>query len=136
MKKYSSICVVLFVLGAVSSVHSQQKFSGTFSNGYKGCKLSFDLSADKRSISNFTFTGYWRCAGSTEQITAGPKKSFPVVDGKVDAVITDPEKGGSSAFRFKLNGTVTGKTGSGTFRMSITGLSCDTYELKWTAASK
>jgi len=136
MKRYYCFCIVLLISCTATKLYAQQKFTGTFSNGYKGCKLSFELSADKRSISNFTFIGYWRCSGSTESITAGPKRSFPVINGKVDAVIMDPEKGGSSAFRFKLNGTVIGNSASGTFRMSITGLSCDTYELKWTAAAK
>jgi hypothetical protein len=136
MKKYFRYLIVIFISIVALPAYAQQKFTGTFSNGYKGAKLSFILSADKRSISNFTFSGYWRCGGSTENITAGPKRSFPVTNGKVDAVITDPEKGGASAFRFKLNGMVSGATATGSFRMSITGLSCDTYELKWTAASK
>jgi hypothetical protein len=114
----------------------QQKFTGTFSNGYKGAKLSFVLSADKKWIKDLTFTGHWRCGGSTENITAGPEKAFPIKNGQVDAAITDPENGGSSAFRFNLKGLIKGNTASGTFRMSITGLSCDTYLLNWTANAK
>lgn len=114
----------------------QQKFTGTFSNGYKGGKISFVLSADKKTIKDLTFTGHWRCGGSTESITAGPEKAIPVRNGVVEAVITDPENGGASAFRFNIKGAIKGKTASGTFRMSITGLSCDTYELQWTAQSK
>ncbi len=114
----------------------QQKFTGTFSNGYKGAKLNFVLSADKKWIKDLTFTGYWRCGGSTESITAGPEKAFPIKDGQVDAVITDPENGGSSAFRFNLKGLIKGNIANGTFRMSITGLSCDTYLLNWTANAK
>lgn len=136
MKRYFRHLIATVVFLAALSANGQQKFTGTFSNGYKGATVSFVLSADKKSVSNFTFKGYWRCGGSTEQITAGPAKSFPVINGKIDAAITDPANGGSSAFRFKLNGTVNGNTASGTFRMSITGLSCDTYLLKWTAVAK
>ena len=119
-----------------SASFAQQKFTGTFSNGYKGSTISFVLSADKKWIKDLTFTGYWRCGGSTENITAGPEKDFPVQNGQVDGVITDPENGGSSAFRFSFKGAIKGRTANGTFRMSITGLSCDTYLLNWTANLK
>ena len=118
------------------SASGQQKFSGTFSNGFKGGKLTFVLSADKKTISDFTFTGHWRCSGSVESMTAGPEKAFPVKNGVVDVVITEPEGGGASAFRFAIKGSLSGKTASGTFRMSIAGLSCDTYLLNWTAQVK
>ena len=94
------------------------------------------LSADKKTIKDFTFTGHWRCSGSTESITAGPEKAFPVNGGVVDVVIADPENGGASAFRFAIKGTIKGAMASGTFRMSINGLSCDTYVLNWTAAAQ
>jgi hypothetical protein len=132
------IYLVVSVIACLAALPAsgQQKFNGTFSNGYKGGKLSFVLSADKKWIKDFTFTGHWRCGGSTESITAGPEKAFPVKNGQVDAVISDPENGGSSAFRFNLKGTIRGNTANGAFRMSITGLSCDTYLLNWTANSK
>jgi len=127
---------VLFRSFSAASAFAQQKFTGTFSNGYKGATVSFILSADKKTVTDFTFKGYWRCGGSTESITAGPEKSFRLNNGKIDATIVEPENGGASAFRFSINGTVNGKTAGGTFRMSITGLSCDTYLLKWTATAK
>lgn len=112
---------------------SQQKFSGQISNGYKGDKISFVLSKDKKSISLLTFDGYWRCSGSIESIIAGPAKTIPVTNGKVHAVVSEPENGGASAFRFAIDVVLKGNTATGTFRMSITGLSCDTYLLKFTA---
>jgi hypothetical protein len=135
MKNYILLLMTAACLTALSAC-GQQKFSGSFSNGYKGAGLSFVLSADKKTIKDFTFTGHWRCGGSVESITAGPEKAFPVKNGVVDVVITDPENGGASAFRFNIKGTVKGNTASGTFRMSITGLSCDTYQLNWTAQAK
>lgn len=112
---------------------AQKKFTGTFSNGFKGAKLSFTLSENGKEIKNFIFDGYWRCGGSTEHIKAGPEKSFNVVNGKIQGTLSDPENGGSSAFRFSLEGQINGKAANGTFRMSITGLRCDTYVLNWAA---
>ena len=136
MKRVTTVVLTLVAGLAALSAAAQQKFTGTFSNGYKGSKVSFVLSADKKTISDFTFIGHWRCSGSIESITAGPEKTFPVKGGLIDVVITDPENGGASAFRFAIKGTVKGATASGTFRMSIAGLSCDTYTLNWTAAAK
>jgi hypothetical protein len=136
MKRYLSLLITALAFMTALSACGQQKFSGTFSNGYKGGKLSFVLSADRKTISDFTFTGHWRCSGSVESITAGPEKAFPVKSGTVDVVINEPEGGGASAFRFAIKGVLSGKTASGTFRMSIAGLSCDTYLLNWTAQSK
>lgn len=136
MKISLSCLFTILVLLTGCTARGQQKFTGTFSNGYKGGKVSFVLSADKKTISDFTFTGHWRCGGSVESITAGPEKAFPVKNGTVDVVITEPEGGGASAFRFAIRGTVSGRRASGTFRMSIAGLSCDTYLLNWTAQSK
>jgi hypothetical protein len=134
MKKYYLLTILLF--GMLTAFAQKKTFTGTFSNGYKGAKISFELSKDGKKIENLTFNGYWRCGSSTELITAGPEKPIPVVNGKIASVITDPENGGASAFRFDIQGTVKGNTASGTFRMSITGLSCDTYKLNWTAAAK
>src|SRR5699024_10395013 len=113
--------------------YAQKKFTGTFSNGFTGSKISFTLSKDGQTIKNLTFSGHWRCGSSTEQITVGPEKVVPVKNGVIKSVIVDPENGGASAFRFDVKGNVKGNSASGTFRMSITGLSCDTYLLKWTA---
>ncbi|WP_207425619.1 hypothetical protein [Pedobacter sp. SYSU D00535] len=125
-----------FLLSFSMISFAQKKFNGTFSNGYKGAKISFELSKDGKTIKNLTFNGYWRCGSSTEQITAGPEKPISVANGVIKSVITDPENGGASAFRFDIQGTVKGNTASGTFRMSIAGLSCDTYLLNWTATGK
>lgn len=128
--KYT-LTLALFACGL--SGYAQKKFTGTFSNGYKGAKLSFTLSANGKQITDFTFDGYWRCGGSTEHIKVGPDKAFEVKNGVVKGIIIDPENGGASAFRFDLEGIINGKQANGTFRMSITGLSCDTYKLNWTA---
>ena len=129
--KQQGLTIALLLLSMVA--FSQKKFTGTFSNGYKRAKLSFVLSANGKQIKDFTFNGYWRCGGSTELITAGPEKVFSVVNGKINVVIMEPENGGASAFRFQIDGLLSGNKASGTFRMSITGLSCDTYKLNWTA---
>ncbi|KMQ70471.1 hypothetical protein ACM44_12225 [Chryseobacterium koreense CCUG 49689] len=134
MKLKITLFIAAFFFSSIS--FAQKKFEGTFSNGYKGSKLSFILSADGKEIKDFTFQGYWRCGGSTEMITLGPEKKFPVTNNKINGIIVEPENGGASAIRFQLEGLINGKKASGIYRMSITGLSCDTYELKWTAAAK
>ncbi|WP_423147083.1 hypothetical protein [Rubrolithibacter danxiaensis] len=133
--KRTSIVVCCMLLCSFA-FGQKKKFTGTFSNGYKGAKISFTLSDDKKKMEDVTFDGYWRCGSSIEHITAGPEKSVPVNNGQINGIITEPEGGGSSAFRFEITGAIKGNTASGTFRMSITGLGCDTYELKWTAATK
>lgn len=136
MKKYLAF---MFIVAACSTgfvACGQQQFSGTISNGYKGDKISFKLSADKKTITDLTFSGHWRCSGKMESITVGPDKGIPVKNGEVHAVVLDPETGGSTAWRFALDGMIKGKTASGTFRMSIVNLGCDTYVLKWTANGK
>jgi hypothetical protein len=117
---------------------SAKKFSGTFSNGMKGDKISFVLSADGKRVQDVTFQGYWRCSGRLEMITIGPEseKGFPVVNGKVDGVIVEPEDGGSTAFRFELHGIIKGNKASGTYRMNINALGCDSYKLNWTATAQ
>lgn len=132
MKQFK-IYLILCLISISISAFSQKKFVGTFSNGFKGAKLSFTLTADGKQLQDFIFDGYWKCGGSTEHIKAGPEKGFPVVNGKIKGVILDPENGGASAFRFNLEGVINGIQANGTFRMNITGLSCDTYKLNWTA---
>ncbi len=132
LSKYK-IAIYLMIIGF--SANAQKKFTGTFSNGYKGGKISFTLSKDEKQVQFFVFDGYWRCDNATEHIKAGPDQSFAVINGKIQTVIVEPENGGASAFRFSLEGLINGKHASGTFRMSITGLSCDTYKLNWKAES-
>jgi len=131
--KHFKIYLILCLISASCNAFGQKKFVGTFSNGFKGAKLSFTLSADGKQMQNFIFDGYWKCGGAAEHIKAGPEKRFPVVNGKIQGVILEPENGGSSAFRFNLDGIINGKQAHGTFRMSIVGLGCDTYKLNWVA---
>lgn len=111
-------------------------YRGAISNGMKGDSLSFDLSADRKKLSNLTFNGYWRCSGKLErERAAGPDGSFDVVNGKVDGHISEPPGGGSTAWRFDLNAAINDKTATGTFRMNINNLGCDTYLLKFEAVA-
>ncbi|OON70778.1 hypothetical protein B0919_01840 [Hymenobacter sp. CRA2] len=110
-------------------------WTGTISNGMKGDKISFDVAPDGKTVSNVTFQGYWRCGGKLEQMTAGPTQAFPLQNGKVSGVAVDPPKGGATAWHYDFRGNFSGKTAAkGTFRMNINALSCDTYQLQWTAA--
>jgi hypothetical protein len=111
-------------------------FSGPVSNGMKGDSISFDVSADGKKLQNLTFKGYWRCSGKLEQMTAGPEGAFNISGGKVDDHISEPPGGGSTAWRFDLKADIQGNKASGTFRMNINNLGCDTYLLNWTAQAK
>ena len=111
-------------------------FEGTFSNGMKGDKISFDISADGKKLTNLTFKGYWRCSGTLESTTAGPKGAYDIMNSKVNGHISEPPNGGATAWRFDLEAAIQGTKASGTFRMNINNLGCDTYKLKWTAESK
>lgn len=102
----------------------------------KGAKLTFTLSADEKSISDVTFIGYWRCSGRLELTTLGPSGAVKVQNGNVSAIVVEPENGGATAMRYEINGTIKGKQASGTFRMNLNALGCDTYKLNWTAAAK
>jgi hypothetical protein len=111
-------------------------WEGTFSNGMKGAKISFDISKDGKELKDLTFEGYWRCDGKLDLTTLGPEKSFAVENNKVDGVIVEPEDGGASAARFELHAAINDDKAEGTFRMNINGLGCDTYQLNWTASKK
>lgn len=138
MKKILSSVLLCFGLFLTLSSCAQKKktFTGTFSNGMKGDKISFVLSADGKWVEDLTFDGYWRCSGRLEQTKVGPDKKIAVKNGKISGIVVDPENGGSTAWRFDLQGVLSGNKASGTFRMNINALGCDTYLLKWTATAK
>ena len=100
-------------------------WKGSFSNGLKGAKLSFDI--NNNEVKDLTFQGYWRCDGKLELTTLGPKKGFPIKGNSVDGIIKE------SGFYFELHGTVTGNKASGTLRIAFAAGGCDTYKLNWTA---
>jgi hypothetical protein len=111
-------------------------YAGALSNGMKGDSIFFDVSADGKKLENLIFKGYWRCSGKLEQTRVGPDGSFIIQNGKVDGHISEPPGGGSTAWRFDLKATLQGSKASGTFRMNINNLGCDTYLLNWTATAK
>jgi hypothetical protein len=119
-----------------SKASSGRHFEGAVSNGMKGDKISFDISADGKKLENLTFTGYWRCSGRLESTVAGPEGTFDIIDNKVSGHITEPPNGGSTAWRFDLTATISGDKADGSFRMNINNLGCDTYKLQWTAVEK
>lgn len=121
---------------ATDNAIAGRHYTGTFSNGMKGNKISFDISGDGTQLLNLTFMGYWHCDGKLEQTTVGPDGAFTIVDNKVNQHISEPPNGGSTAWRFDLNARLNGSTASGTFRMNINNLGCDSYLLKWTATAE
>jgi hypothetical protein len=100
-------------------------WKGSFSNGMKGAKLSFDVK--KGEVKDLTFQGYWRCDGKLELTTLGPKKGFAIKGNSVDGIIKE------EGFYFELHGNFTGNKASGTLRFAFVAGGCDTYKLNWTA---
>lgn len=121
---------------SANSSSSAGHWEGTFSNGMKGAKISFDISKDQKEVKELTFQGYWRCQGKLDLTTLGPKKSFLIQNNKVDGVIVEPEGGGATAIRYELHATINGDKVEGTFRMNLNALGCDTYKLNFTAKKK
>lgn len=111
-------------------------WEGNFSNGYKGAKISFDITEDQKELKELTFQGYWRCDGKLDLTTLGPEKAFPIQNNKVDGVIAEPEGGGATAVRFEFHANIIADSTTGTFRMNLNGLGCDTYVLNFTATKK
>jgi hypothetical protein len=123
------------VVAARSAPPKGTQWQGTVSNGMKGDKISFVVAPDGKTLTDLTFSGYWRCSGKLEQTTIGPDSDFAIKGGKVSGVVVDPAGGGATAWRYDLQGDFTGKAAAkGTFRMNINALGCDTYQLQWTAA--
>ncbi|RYD86789.1 MAG: hypothetical protein EOP50_21830 [Sphingobacteriales bacterium] len=112
-----------------------KRYRGAVSNGMKGDSLFFEISADGRQLQKLTFKGYWRCSGKLEQTTVGPDGRFAIIGGRAKGHLAEPPGGGSTAWRFEIDATINKKTAAGTFRMNINNLGCDTYLLKWTAAT-
>jgi hypothetical protein len=112
-------------------------FAGPLSGGLKGDSIFFDINAAGTKLENLTFKGYWRCSGKLEMLRgAGPDGSFTITNNKVDDYISEPPNGGSTAWRFDLTAMINGNKASGTFRMNINGLGCNTGKLSWTAVAK
>lgn len=148
---FSSIAILIFVVACVSKTDSAnlnepqttnsenlkvKRFKGAFSNGMKGDSIFFNVSADNKTLTDLTFKGYWRCAGKLEQTLTGPEGSYNIENGIVKGHISEPPNGGSTAWRFDIDATINGNKASGTFRMNINNLGCDTYLLKFTATSE
>ena len=133
---FASLLVCYMLIAVSGCAQSKKKFTGIISNGMKGDKISFVLSADGKWIEDLTFDGYWRCGGTLEKTMVGPDKRIPVKNGKISGIVVDPENGGATAWRFDIQGIIKGNKASGTFRMNINALACDTYKLNWTATAK
>lgn len=113
-----------------------RRFVGSFSNGMKGAKFSFEISEDGQRMENVIYQGYWYCGSKLESTTAGPDGHFTIQDNKVEEFIVEPPDGGSTAWRFDMTAEIKGNTASGTFRMNINNLGCNTGMLNWTATEE
>lgn len=122
-------------LSKKTSVNGKQ-FKGAISNGMKGDSIFFNVSEDGKKLTDLMFKGYWRCSGTLESTTAGPDTDFDLINGKVKRAVSVPPDGGSTAQRFDLDVTIIDNLATGTFRMNINNLGCDTYLLKFAAMAQ
>jgi hypothetical protein len=117
-------------LEETSEAGAEGQWKGSFSNGMKGAKLSFEVSGNE--LKDLTFEGYWHCDGKLDLTTIGPEKSFTIKSGKVDGVIVEPEDG-MAPFRYEIHGRFDGEKASGTLKIDNVPAGCTTYKLNWTA---
>jgi hypothetical protein len=112
-------------------------FKGALTGGFKGDSIFFDVSANGKKVENIIFKGYWRCSGKLEMIRGvGPDGAFDIKNGEAKGKVSDPPNGGSTAWHFDFAAAIKGKEASGTFRMNINNLGCDSYLLKFIAVAK
>lgn len=112
-------------------------FKGALTGGLKGDSIFFDVSANGKKVENIIFKGYWRCGGQLEIVRGvGPDESFDIKNGEAKGKVSDPPNGGSTAWHFDFAATIKGQEASGTFRMNINNLGCDSYLLKFIAVAK
>lgn len=108
------------------------KWVATISNGYKGDKLTFTVSADGKRVENVSFVGYWqkRDRMSIEELkNLDPADPFAVTKGIFSAVQQIPK----SRMWWEVTGRfITPTTAEGTYRAAYAGGENDTYKLKWT----
>jgi hypothetical protein len=108
------------------------KWEATISNGYKGDKLVFTISADGKQVENVTFTGYWQNRDRTIEVLKNldPPNPFLINKGAFSAV----QQVSKSRIWWEFTGRfLTYSTAEGTYRVAYAGVENDTYKLKWTA---
>lgn len=103
-------------------------WEATVSDGFKGDKLTFRVTADGARIQDVLFKGYWRCAGSTKIMNVGiVPGEFTISGGSFSEVKKEPY------LAYTFEGRFTSATeAEGKFRTEF-GTDCDTYPLQWTA---
>jgi tetratricopeptide (TPR) repeat protein len=108
------------------------RWVATISNGFKGDKLTFTVSADGKRIENVEFTGHWRSRSwRTEVLTnLDPPKPYAVAKGVFSAV--QKEEKASMWWEF-IGRFTTSTSAEGSYRCAFAGGENDTYKLKWTA---
>jgi hypothetical protein len=121
-------------LPASASPMTPGRWSGEATGGYTGNRISFTVSADGARMEDITFEGHWDCADGIETATLGPAAAFPLSGDTISVLSVEPENGGATAQRFDMQGRVAEGRASGTVRINLNALGCDTRVLRWTAA--
>lgn len=108
------------------------KWEAAVSNGYKGDKLTFTVSADGKRVENVEFTGHWRSRsyGAEVLMDLDPPKPYTISKDSFSAVQQEEKAGMWWEFIGKFTSATTAE---GSYRCSFAGGENDTYKLKWTA---
>ncbi len=117
-----------------ASAATAGRWSGEATGGYTGNRISFTVAGGGGSISDVMFEGHWDCTDGIESTTSGPSGTHPMEGGRIAVTSVDPPGGGATATRFVMQGQMEPGRASGTLRINLNALGCDTRELKWTAA--
>lgn len=110
------------------------RWTGEATGGYTGNRISFTVSPDGARMEDVTFEGHWDCEDGIETATLGPTAAFPLTGDSISILSVEPEDGGATAQRFDMQGRFAGGRASGTVRINLNALGCDTRVLSWSAA--
>jgi hypothetical protein len=109
------------------------RWAGEVTGGYTGNRISFTVSADGARMEDITFEGHWDCEDGIETATLGPTAPAPLAGDTIAVLSVEPEDGGATAQRFDMQGRFAEGRASGTLRINLNALGCDTRVLSWSA---
>lgn len=108
------------------------KWEATVSNGYKGDKITFRVSADGRRIEDVEFKGNWRSRSGYTETLENLDLPKPVTISK--NAFSDTQQVPKAGMWWEFIGNFTSATtAEGSYRCAFAGGENDTYKLKWTA---
>lgn len=109
-------------------------WTGEATGGYQGNRISFTVTPDGARMEDIVFEGHWDCEDGIDMTTLGPTPGFAITGDTIAILSVEPEDGGATAQRFDMQGRFADGRASGTLRINLNALGCDTRLLSWSAA--